>query len=61
MVLEPLRWGTMNARTNFTGGEEFESGNRWNDLHYTSAAMRAARAMTEPETNGRQRRGSDAA
>ena len=35
--------GTMDERTDFPGGEEFD-GNRWNDLHYTNAAKRAARS-----------------
>ena len=35
--------GTMDERTDFPGGEEFD-GNRWNDLHYTNAVKRAARA-----------------
>ena len=35
--------GTVDERTDFRGGEEFD-GNRWNDLHYTNAVKRAARA-----------------
>jgi hypothetical protein len=34
--------GSPEERTDFTGGETFD-GNRWNDLHYTNAAKRAAR------------------
>jgi hypothetical protein len=34
--------GTLGARIDLPGGPEFD-GNRWNDLHYTSAAKRAAR------------------
>ena len=35
-------------RTDFTGGPEFD-GNRWNDLHYTNAAKRAARSRSLTE------------
>ena len=34
--------GSSEERTAFMGGVEFD-GNRWNDLHYTNAAKRAAR------------------
>jgi hypothetical protein len=34
--------GTYEARKDFGGGPDFD-GNRWNDLHYTNAAKRAAR------------------
>ena len=34
--------GTLIERINFPGGPDFD-GNRWNDLHYTNAAKRAAR------------------
>ena len=34
--------GTRVERTDFPGGPDFD-GNRWNDLHYTVAAKRAAR------------------
>lgn len=35
--------GTINERIDFRGGEVFD-GNRWNDMHYTNAVKRAARA-----------------
>ena len=35
--------GTLTERRNFLGGTDFD-GNRWNDLHYTRAFKRAARA-----------------
>jgi len=35
--------GTIDERTDSLGGDEFD-GNRWNDLHYTNATKRAARA-----------------
>lgn len=34
--------GAASERTDFPGGADFD-GNRWNDLHYTNAAKRAAR------------------
>ena len=34
--------GTPDERTDFLGGSDFD-GNRWNDLHYTNVAKRAAR------------------
>ena len=43
--------GTLDERTDFRGGEEFD-GNRWNDMHYTNAAKRAARAGSDPEPDG---------
>ena len=52
--------GTVDERTDFTGGDEFD-GNRWNNLHYTNAVKRGARATAEPETDGQERAGSDAA
>lgn len=36
--------GSHQERTDFMGGREFD-GNRWNDLHYTNAAKRAAREL----------------
>ena len=41
--------GTDKERTDFKGGEAFD-GNRWNDLHYTLAAKRAARERHERES-----------
>ena len=41
--------GTEDERTDFTGGSTFD-GNRWNDLHYTLAAKRAARERHERES-----------
>ena len=38
--------GTEDERTDFMGGREFDS-SRWNDLHYTLAAKRAARERHE--------------
>ena len=43
MVLELPRWGTLDER--IRGGKEFD-GNHWNDLHYTNAVKRAARASS---------------
>ena len=40
--------GTVAERTDFLDGDEFD-GNRWNDLHYTNAAKRAARTMASSE------------
>ena len=40
--------GSGAERTDFRGGSDFD-GNRWNDLHYTIAAKRAARSRTEAE------------
>ena len=40
--------GSRAERTDFHGGTDFD-GNRWNDLHYTIAAKRAARSGTEAE------------
>ena len=51
--------GTVDERTDFTGGEEFD-GNRWNDMHYTNAVKRAAREAVRPEPGRRGRAGSDA-
>ena len=49
----PWFWGcpghaSARDRTDFTGGPEFD-GNRWNDLHYTNAAKRAARSRSLTE------------
>lgn len=41
--------GTDSERTDFKGGGIFD-GNRWNDLHYTLAAKRAARERHERES-----------
>ena len=41
--------GVEHERTDFVGGAEFD-GNRWNDLHYTLAAKRAARERHERES-----------
>ena len=38
--------GTSAERTDFPGGADFD-GNRWNDLHYTNAAKRAARSRAQ--------------
>ena len=40
--------GSRAERTDFRGGSDFD-GNRWNDLHYTIAAKRAARSRAEAE------------
>jgi len=40
--------GTLDQRTDFAGGNEFD-GNRWNDLHYTNDAKRAARERAARE------------
>ena len=40
--------GTAPERTDFRGGPDFD-GNRWNDLHYTTAFKRAARFRSAPE------------
>jgi hypothetical protein len=55
----PWFWGCRGEgseadRTNFAGGSEFD-GNRWNDLHYTTAAKRAARARAGEEEMDRVR------
>ena len=42
--------GTLTERTNFLGGPDFD-GNRWNDLHYTSALKRAARSRESFEAS----------
>ena len=49
----PWFWGCPGGgpraeRTDFRGGPDFD-GYRWNDLHYTIAAKRAARSRTEAE------------
>ena len=41
--------GASDERTDFTGGTEFD-GYRWNDLHYSLAAKRAARVNAERES-----------
>jgi hypothetical protein len=38
----PWFWGWDESSADFTGSAEFD-GNRWNDLHYTTSAKRAAR------------------
>ncbi len=40
--------GTRAERTDFRYGRDFD-GNRWNDLHYTNAAKRAARTRRDGE------------
>jgi len=40
--------GSVTDRTDFPGGETYD-GNRWNDLHYTNAAKRAAREIKEDQ------------
>lgn len=40
----PWFWGWDEAAQDFPGGKAFD-GNRWNDLHYTTTAKRAAREM----------------
>ena len=42
--------GAASERTDFPGGADFD-GNRWNDLHYTNAAKRAARQRNGLEAN----------
>ncbi len=42
--------GTRVERTDFLGGRDFD-GNRWNDLHYTNAAKRAARSRRTVEVD----------
>ena len=54
----PWFWGcpgnaSVAERTDFCGGPEFD-GNRWNDLHYTNAAKRGARARKVVEAGGRE-------
>ena len=54
----PWFWGcpgdaSAAERTDFPGGPEFD-GNRWNDLHYTNAAKRAARARKAVEAGRRE-------
>ena len=44
--------GAPAERTDFLGGPDFD-GNRWNDLHYTNAAKRAARARKAVEAGRR--------
>jgi hypothetical protein len=43
--------GPESDRTDFTGGAAFD-GNRWNDLHYTTATKRAARERAGGEDEG---------
>lgn len=45
--------GLLAERTDFLGGPEFD-GNRWNDLHYTNAVKRAARAREAVEAGRRE-------
>jgi hypothetical protein len=52
----PWFWGcrgerSLADRTDFFGGSTFD-GNRWNDLHYTNAAKRAARERAQGDTQG---------
>ncbi len=54
----PWFWGCPGdgsgvERTDFPGGPDFD-GNRWNDLHYTNAVKRAARARREVEAGRRE-------
>ena len=54
----PWFWGCAGdasaaERTDFRGGPEFD-GNRWNDLHYTNAVKRAARAREAVEAGRRE-------
>lgn len=51
--------GTQDERSNFTGGPDFD-GNRWNDLHYTLAAKRAARERHEREAQAEATAGDSA-
>ena len=53
----PWFWGCSGhgpgaERTDLQGGPEFD-GNRWNDLHYTNAVKRAARASKAVEAGRR--------
>ena len=52
--------GTAAERTDFRGGDGFD-GNRWNDLHYTNAVKRTARATAACKTRGRERTRPDVA
>ena len=45
--------GSRAERTDFLGGPDFD-GNRWNDLHYTNAVKRAARARRAVEAGRRE-------
>ncbi len=45
--------GAPAERTDFPGGPDFD-GNRWNDLHYTNAVKRAARARKAVEAGRRE-------
>ena len=49
--------GTDAERTDFMGGSEFD-GNRWNDLHYTLAAKRAAREHHERDATDKPSEGT---
>ena len=42
--------GTVVERTDFRGGGDEFDGKRWNDLHYTNAVKRTARAETESDS-----------
>ena len=48
----PWFWGWNEAASDFLGGSKFDD-NRWNDLHYSNAFKRAARAWraADPEAN----------
>ena len=43
--------GSVDERTDFAGGTRFD-GNRWNDLHYTTAAKQAARERRSRQVPG---------
>ncbi|HVQ76900.1 MAG TPA: SAM-dependent DNA methyltransferase [Candidatus Binatia bacterium] len=43
--------GQLDQRADFSGGHAFD-GNRWNDLHYTNAAKRAARERAQGTGRG---------
>ena len=45
--------GSLTERTDYLGGPDFD-GNRWNNLHYSNAAKRAARARKAVEAGRRE-------
>ena len=45
--------GTEAERTDFSGGPDFD-GNRWNDLHYSNDAKRAARSRRAVEADSKE-------
>lgn len=54
----PWFWGCRGGgseaeRTDFSGGSAFD-GNRWNDLHYTNKAKRAARSRRVGGAGGKE-------